>query len=132
MEFERTGRRAREIDLTPLIDIVFQLVIFFMVTTSFTVSESMELSLPSENSAHTSTQEQFMRIAIARGGAVTVDDTPLSIDALDTLLVDRLGNAPDTSVVVLTTPGVSVQEMVRVIDKVYLNGGRNLQVDRAL
>jgi biopolymer transport protein ExbD len=131
MELERTRRKAREIDLTPLIDIVFQLVIFFMLTTSFTVSESIELSLPSV-AGNAPPAEQFMRIAIARGGAVSVDAVPMSALDLERLLVDRFGNYPDTKIVILTTPGVSVQEMVRVMDQVYLSGGRNLQVDRAL
>ena len=47
MDFERTSRRKLNLPLTPLIDVVFILIIFFMLTTSFMRIESLELLLPS-------------------------------------------------------------------------------------
>ena len=43
MEFERTRKRTPEINLTALIDIVFHLMVFVMLTTSFVITQSMEL-----------------------------------------------------------------------------------------
>lgn len=131
MEFERRERFARHIDLTALVDIVFHLMVFFMLTTSFAVVQSMELTLPSEaKSAPAATQMKLMRILIAQGGAVTVDERPVTIDSLQMLLADRIGNDPDTNVVIYTAQGVSVQQLVSVLDLVYFAGGRNVQVDK--
>lgn len=131
MEFERRERFVRHIDLTALVDIVFHLMVFFMLTTSFVVSQSMELTLPSEaKAAPASTQMKLMRILIAPGGVVTVDDRPVTIDSLQMLLAERIGNAPDTNVVIYSAQGVSVQQLVSVLDLVYFAGGRNVQVDK--
>lgn len=134
MDFERSRRKQREMDLTPLIDIVFQLVIFFMLTTTFVVSESMELSLPSVGgTAQNSTVgAEAFQIVITRGGAVAVNHQPINMDGLQNLLVDTLGNNPEQNIMILTTDGVSVQDLVRVMDMVYLTGGRNVQVDRVV
>lgn len=130
MEFERSSRKPREMDLTPLIDIVFQLVIFFMLTTTFVVSESMELSLPSLGGSANNTTPAAIRIAIMQGGSVMLNDQPTSLEALQGILVDTLGNNPEQNIMILTSNGVLVQELVRVMDMVYLTGGRNVQVDR--
>lgn len=47
MEFERTSRRKVNLPLIPLIDVIFILIVFFMLTTSFMRIESLELLLPS-------------------------------------------------------------------------------------
>jgi len=132
MEFERRERFARHIDLTALVDIVFHLMVFFMLTTSFVVSESIELALPSANATgSTAATAEFTRIVVSRGGMLTVDGTPMSADTLQTLLFERIGGNADTKIVIFTTTGVSVQELVSVLDMVYFAGGRNVQVDKA-
>jgi biopolymer transport protein ExbD len=130
MDFERTHRRMNEINLTALIDIVFHLMVFVMLTTTFVVSESMELSLPSGKS-QTSSATNIMRIHIAPAGGVWVDNQPMSNEALSGVLAERLAVDPDSKIAIFTMPGVSVQQLVSVMDSVYLTGGRNVQVDKA-
>lgn len=132
MDFDRSTRKQREMDLTPLIDIVFQLVIFFMLTTTFVVSESMELSLPSLSASANSATPDAFRIAITRGGGVVINEQPSNLEELQNRLVDTLGNNPEQNIMIITSEGVSVQELVRVMDMVYLTGGRNVQVDRVV
>lgn len=133
MEFERRERFARHIDLTALVDIVFHLMVFFMLTTSFVVSESMELSLPSSShSATVSNLPQLTRIVVGQGGSITVGGAPVSADDLQSMLITTLGNNPDARIIILSTPGVLVQELVAVLDMVYFAGGRNVQVDKGV
>lgn len=129
MDFERTRKRAPEINLTALIDIVFHLMVFVMLTTTFVVSESMELSLPSGKSK-TASSAQIMRIVMVADGGLLVDDQATSSEGLNGALVNRLGVSPDTKIAIFTTPGVSVQQLVGVMDMVYLAGGHNVQVDK--
>lgn len=131
IEFERTRRRMQEINLTPLIDIVFHLMVFVMLTTTFVVSESMELSLPSGKQASQAVTASVMRIHIMASGEAVVDGQPMTNDALNGLLAARLGENPDTKIALFTTQGVNVQQLVAVMDMVYLTGGRNVQVDKA-
>lgn len=131
MDFERQRRLVSEINLTALIDIVFHLMVFVMLTTSFVVSESMELSLPSGKSppAHQA-ERQVLRIQIAGDGTVLVDHQPMSIDQMSGVLGDRIAAAPEISIAIFTAAGVSVQQLISVMDAVYLTGGRNVQVDK--
>ncbi len=66
-----------ELNITPLIDIVFILLIFFVVTTTFV----HELGLPIERPDSTTATEQphdVVRVAVSRQGEVTVDAQPTS------------------------------------------------------
>ena len=131
MDFDRPRRRMQEINLTPLIDIVFHLMVFVMLTTTFVVSESMELALPSGHSKGGGADKgHIMRIEIAANNALVVDNQPMTSDTLNTTLVNRLGDDPDYKIAIFTTPGVTVEQLVKVMDMVYLTGGRNVQVDR--
>jgi len=133
MDFDRRRRNVQEINLTALIDIVFHLMIFVMLSTSFVVSESMELSLPSSKSASASSNaaaDRALRILIAANGELSVDDKTMDKESLSATLLSRLTTNPDEKIAIFTTPGVSVQQLVGVMDTVYLTGGRNVQVDK--
>ena len=131
MEFERDARRSREPNLTPLVDIILMLVIFFMLGTSFVISESMELSLPSGKSeASSAPLADIMRIRIEPSGQVMVNLRTMDRTGLNQLLVTQLANKPDTKIAIFTTPGVTVQQLITILDEVYLTGGTNVQVDK--
>jgi biopolymer transport protein ExbD len=130
MDIQRQPRKALHMNLTSLVDIIFLLVIFFMMTTSFTASESLELSLPSK-SAGTVVDKSAMRIEIKATGHVTINDTYVDAHTLNDELVESIARDPDVRIAILSTPGVSVQQLVSLMDLVYLSGGRNVQVDKA-
>jgi biopolymer transport protein ExbD len=137
MDFKRSHRPIQEINLTALIDIVFHILVFVMFTTTFVVSESIELSLPSAQTKNPTTGAatnagKVMRILITQDGMLNVDHQPMNNDGLNSLLVSRLAVNPDEKIAIFTTPGVTVQQLVSVMDTVYLTGGRNVQVDKAL
>ncbi len=129
MEFQRDTRRTRELNLTPLVDIILMLVIFFMLSTSFVVSESMELSLPEAKAAPVNLPD-ILRIRINPAGTVVVNDQEMDRTGLNGLLVTQLANKPNSKIAIFTTPGVSVQQLVSILDEVYLTGGTNVQVDK--
>ncbi len=129
VEIARRGRRAKEMDLTPLIDIVFQLVIFFMLTTTFVASESLELSLPSKG-AGAPLGSEMLRIEIRSNGSVQLNQASMSSAQLEEMLFNRIGANPEVKIGIFSTPGVSVQQLVSVMDIVYLAGGKHVKVDR--
>ena len=131
MDFDRRQRLVQEINLTALIDIVFHLMVFVMLTTTFVVSESMELSLPSGKTAKSSTAMNILRIQTVSDGSVVVDGQPMNLDAMNNALSTRVAADADVKIAIFTTAGVSVQQLITVMDAVYLNGGRNVQVDKA-
>ena len=131
MDFQRTSRRVQELNLTALIDIVFHLLVFVMLTTSFVVAESMELSLPSGKSSAPVVAGSVLRIQISSDGSVLVDNQTMNMEQMNGVLGARIASNADVKIAVLSTAGVSVQQLIAVLDAVYLTGGRNVQVDKA-
>lgn len=133
MDFERRRRLVQEINLTALIDIVFHLMVFVMLTTTFVVSESMELSLPSAHANIDADDDgKVMRIQVISDGSVLVENQMMTINQLNGVLAERLADDPESRIAIFTAAGVSVQQLVNVMDTVYLTGGRNVQVDKVL
>ena len=132
MDFERRRRLVQEINLTALIDIVFHLMVFVMLTTTFVVSESMELSLPSGKAPASSAAAamNILRIQIVSDGSVIVDNQPMNMEQMNDALGSRVAADPEVKIALFTSGGVSVQQLISVMDAVYLNGGRNVQVDK--
>ena len=129
VDIERKPRRAGMIDMTPLIDIVFQLILFFMLTTSFIMTESLELSLPSaQQIASDSERAEVMRIVVSADDALTLNGRSVTKAELEDELVSRIAKQPDSKILVLSAEKVTVQELVTVMDIVYLSGGRNIAV----
>ncbi len=130
MQFARRTRKSHSISLTPLIDVMFCLVLFFMVSTSFVLSESLELSLPSGKPAAEAPSD-VMQLLVRQDGTIVSGKASYSITQLDTVLMNTLGENPDQKILLLSGQDVTVQQLVSVMDLVYLNGGRNVQIDQA-
>lgn len=128
MDFERTPRRTiRALPLTPLIDVMFILIIFFMLTTSFMRIESLELLLPSA-SAKMPEKNDVLHLFIEPSGDMILGQRKIGQEELTDSLSRMFSKDPATRIMLLTADGVSMQQLVNVMDKVYLAGGRSLFV----
>ena len=129
MEFERSTRgRIRSLQLTPLIDVMFILIIFFMLTTSFMRIESLELLLPAASTSATPKQEEAMHLFIDADGDMILGQRKVDSDELTESLSRMFDKDSTTKIVLLTADGVSMQQLVGVMDRVYMAGGRSLFV----
>ena len=136
MDIERNRRPVRGISLTPLIDVMFFLIVFFMMSTSFVMSKSMELNLPSASQGKNkpgdgkASKDDAMLLRVQPDGAVTVAGKFYSLEALGSRLKEVLAAKPDQRFMILSTENVSVQQLVTVMDAIYLLGGKSVQIDR--
>ena len=71
----KTRRRSAEVEvnLTPLIDVVFLLLIFFMISTQFKSGAELELELPSTTLNDTNSSSEALRVVISRNGQLALD-----------------------------------------------------------
>lgn len=127
MNFARSIRKPRPIGLTPLIDVVFLLIIFFMVSTSFIKTESMEMSFPSAQEVK-ETPKTAIRIFVHDDERTFLGEREMTIPDLKAQLRLLLFKDPERSVLLLSGKEVSVQRLVSIMDDVYLMGGRNVSV----
>jgi len=77
VKFPRRARRDNSINLTPLIDVVFLLLIFFMVTTTFTRETRMLISLPEAEAEAVANEQATVELTIAKDGSYAVDGQSL-------------------------------------------------------
>lgn len=128
LDFHRGTRRTRQILLTPLIDVVYLLLLFFMISTTFVKAESIELTLPAKDGAAKEKPPDSLHIYINDGGELFLDKQKLNEESLRDRLIDVFGNVPNQRVVLASAQQISVQKLVGIMDMIYLCGGRNLSV----
>jgi biopolymer transport protein ExbD len=136
VHFERRRRSTHSINMTPLIDVIFQLIVYLMVTTSFVEINSIELSLPD----HAQEQAQVIATANARDQDIMLIDIGandifylnkiiININDLEDTLRQQLKRDTERQVLIRAAEDVNVQQLVDVMDMVHLAGGRRISVD---
>ncbi len=130
MQIERRIRTTRPLPLVALIDILFQLLIFFMLATSFVRQQSIELALPSATAPAkpVPAPSKPWRLEVESGGMLKLNRLSLDSGEVNRRLRDQFAQSPDTGIVVLSAAGVNLQELVSVMDMIYLAGGKNVAV----
>ena len=125
----RRRRQAEEagVDISPLIDMVFILLIFFMVTTTFVKDAQVELDRPSASSAKPAST-QAIRVTIDRRGDTYVSGRAVRPWLLQGTVRELLRGAKDRPVLVITDAGVKAQQLLTVIDQCRLAGAKDVAV----
>jgi len=85
MKFARRARTEVEVNLTALIDVVFLLLIFFMVSTTFTKETHLTIDLPEATGTPTRVVKEQVDITINRAGEYAVNDTALLNSRMESL-----------------------------------------------
>lgn len=127
MRYRHESEEEGQIDISPLIDMVFILLIFFMVTTTFVKDMKLDLDRPSASSS-ASASTKATRVFIDKLGDVYVDNQPVRIYSLQSKLRDMLRVSTDKSVLVVTDENVAAKLVLEVIDQCKLSGATDVGV----
>ena len=111
----RTGRRRALISLTPLIDVVFILLVFFMLASSFQNWRAIELSAPTRTGTVVTPMEGALLVEVRPDG-LRLSAEPVSLDGLVARVRRIVTTRQDVRVLVKPVHGVVLQETVRVLD----------------
>lgn len=118
------------VNLTPLIDVVFLLLIFFMVSTTFDSTSELKIDLP-EASANNPVQTDKMTIMIDPQGFYFINGKRLKNQSSELLLLELhrlIGNRKNTPVVIQSDAKSPVQSMVTAMDVVGQMGLSRLSI----
>ncbi|MCB9522406.1 MAG: biopolymer transporter ExbD [Myxococcales bacterium] len=115
------------VDISPLIDMVFILLIFFMVTTTFVKDAKVELERPSASSA-TRASTKAIRVTLARTGDVFVDARPVRPWMVQSRVREFLQAGGDRPVLIITDRGVRADQLIEVVDQCRLAGAKDVAV----
>jgi biopolymer transport protein ExbD len=120
MRFPRGGSDEASLDLTPLIDVVFLLLIFFMVSTTFIRETQLKINLPEASGELQEMEDDFIEVTIDRLGEYAVNDRLLVNNELRTLinalqeLIDEHGAGQ--RLIVTADAQAAHQSVVRAMD----------------
>ena len=115
------------IDITPLIDIVFILLIFFMVSATFTRETGIEVEKP-QSVWSQSLSPQALRISIAAGGAIYTQGQGVNLRQLQGIVKDFLQQHPAGPVVVIPHKTVDAARFVEVMDSAKQAGAASIAI----
>ncbi len=127
MRYRNHTEEEAQIDISPLIDMVFILLIFFMVTTTFVKDMKLDLERPSASSG-VSASTKAIRVFIDTQGDVYVDNQQVRIYSLQSKLRDMLRVSTDKSILVVTDENVPAKTVLRVVDQSKLSGATDVGV----
>ncbi len=127
MEFERRKRRHRHIDVAPLVDVVFNLLLFFVITYNVTSEMGIKVRLPESMTAVEQMEEPIV-IALTRDGSAFIDDHPVPLDHIPAILKRRLEDSHASSIQIKADQQADVGLLVKVVDGVRLSGCTAFQI----
>ncbi len=127
MRFRKREEKLQDVDMSPLIDMVFILLIFFMVSTTFVKDMKLDLDRPSASSA-SKASSKVIRIYIDKIGDIYVDQQPVKVWAIQGKMRDLLRMSTAKSVLVVTDESVQAQRLIDVIDQCRSAGAKDVAV----
>ncbi|RLQ22848.1 biopolymer transporter ExbD [Seongchinamella sediminis] len=116
-----------ELDMTPMLDIVFIMLIFFIVTTSFVKESGVSVSSPRADSA-TPQQSANIFIAITAEGEVWVDRRPVDPRSVRAIVARLHADNLEGSVVIQADADSATRILVEVMDQVRLAGVEGIAI----
>ncbi len=132
MSFKEGGfgrkRPPVTLDLTPLIDCIFQLLVFFLLTASFIATPNMGVDLPKASSNATSSERRDVVVVVTRSGQIQLGGKPLSPGSLLTRFRALHKTRPKARVLIQADTKAYHGSVVKVMDAAKAAGFRRLGV----
>ena len=117
-----------EINITPMLDIVFIMLIFFIVTTSFVKEISIDVNRPTKSPIKEQKKSDVISVRILDSGQILIQQRLISIDAVRANIESSLALKPQASVVVVSDRDADAGLLVKVIDQSRLAGAMNVSL----
>lgn len=120
-------KRTVNINLTPMIDMVFILLIFFIVTTSFVKETGVEINRPSAKTAERKEQGNIL-VAITQNGEIWIDRRPVEAQSVRANIERLKAQNPEGAVIIQADNNSQTGVLITVIDQIRLAGIVNISL----
>lgn len=128
LRFRPRRRPTLELGMTPLIDIVFLLLIFFMLTSHFVVQEGIQVDLPVTQRSHTLSGKTPHRIVIRSDDSLVMDGMPMTLEEMRTSLAGRDSRFITSPFEILADKDASVQTVVSLLEMLRNSGASRVSL----
>lgn len=123
--YKKRERYQIQAPLTSLIDIVFMLLIYFLLTTNFIIDEGIKIKLPQAKAAAPQTQKEIT-VYVDQEGRAYLANSEISLDKLFKELKQQIGIERDKLVVIKADRAVILNKVVSVMDLAKAAGAGRL------
>jgi len=127
----RSAADQADIDMTPMLDVTFIMLIFFIVTTSFAKEFGVDVNRPSNAPQQTKRQSEVIAIQIDANGIIRVGDRTIDVRAVRANVERSRAEKPDATVVVVVDREADTGVLVQVMDQAREAGASNISVATA-
>jgi biopolymer transport protein ExbD len=138
----RARKRAFRLDMTPMVDLAFLLLTFFMLTTTFSKPNVMQLTMPDGKGKPTdvgaknaltllldkNSQVHYFFGENSPTAAAELHTTSFGADGLRQVLLEQRRRQPNTTVLIKTTPGATYRDMVDALDEMTITGHKKYAI----
>lgn len=131
MKFKRTVREELAINITPLIDVVFLLLIFFMVTTTFSRETRLLVNLPEADADVAENQAAQIEIIVAREGNYAINGRALVNNQIGTLMRGlelESGGDLNMPIILIADAEATHQSVVTAMDAIGQSGFTRMNI----
>ena len=115
-----------EINVAPLIDIVFLLLIFFMLTSEFTDFKTIDMISPNQSSTSIQKNDLPIIINISENGLVEIDKIEIKLEDLSETIQIKLMNSKNKKIVISTLNETKINNLIIVVDTIRSLGIENI------
>ena len=125
------GGRKPEVQMAPLIDVIFLLLLFYAVTTQFVADERLKLKLPEAKTAEDAginRDERPPLVTIAADGSIWIDDKIVPDSELESRIQQLVERAPEDGIILKGDEGADYGVVVRVLDLARSAGAKGIQM----
>ncbi len=110
-----------EINITPMLDIVFIMLIFFIVTTSFVKETGIDVDRPPANTAEPKPRGNIM-IAVNANGQIWMEKRQVEMGQIRFMVENAKAENPESSVIIITDKEAPTGKLIDLMDQVRLGG----------
>jgi biopolymer transport protein ExbD len=128
MKRKRRSAEEAEINITPMLDIVFIMLIFFIVTTSFVRESGIEMNRASNSPLRTEDASEAIFVRIEDDGSIFVRNRPTDIRLVHANIQSSLAAMPGAPVVVAASRNSDAGILVRVVDQARVAGAEHVSM----
>lgn len=128
MQFRRARKDDARIDITPLVDMVFLLLIFFMLSTTFIVTPGIKVNLPRSSAEKVTKEKQEVQVVITEDNRILIDGVSVDAGELAQRFVGVGRKAPQTLVVIKADTRALHGTVVEVMDIAKESGLNRLAI----
>jgi biopolymer transport protein ExbD len=131
LKFKRSKREELAINMTPLIDVVFLLLIFFMVTTTFSRETRLLVNLPEANAEAAQSNPSQIEILVSRDGSYSINGRALVNSRIETLvqgLEIESGGDRSLPILLIADAEATHQSVVTAMDGIGQSGFTRMSI----